>query len=238
MVDQTFFDDMFKIWLLVQKDLSEVERWGPFRDRNKNLRSQSVLHHQYSICVILVPILLQLKNYYPRLDSELVKDAFTYHDIPECLLNRMQDVPSHEKNDEHDMIEYKAFIKLFLDGHKPSFDYLHRVYLLQFCSKSKELISQLPSNAQMIVRDLQMSHPYEVNLFPALEHYEYMYYAYEGFLNHKDEIILTNVLRSQFPRLVKHSQIIPGFKEVLFPQHFEDAARDFLEKHKHVPVFP
>ncbi len=238
MVEQTLFDDMFKIWLMVQKDLSEVERWGPFRDNNKKLRSQSVLHHQYSICMILVPVLSELRDYYPKLDSELVKDAFILHDIPECLLDLKQDIPSNEKRDHHDIAEYNAFVKCFLNGHKPSFDHLHRAYLLQFGSKSKELISELPSQAQIIVRNLQRSHPYEVSFFPAFEHFEYLFYAYEGFAHHGDEVIFINVLRNQFPRLVKHAESIKGYREVLFPPHFEEAIKGYLDKYKHVPVFP
>ena len=228
--------DMYSLWLTVQKELAKVERWGSYRVRNPKLRKQSTLQHQFSICLVIMPILFKLKEYYFILDTELLKDAFLLHDIPEGLLRMKKDVQSNAKKDHHDFSEYMAFENHFSHLEKKVYNHLLRIYLLQFAHKSNEALALFPQEALEIIIDLRRRNPIEVALFPALEHWEYLFYAYECYLDKKDDVIFVNVLRSQVPRLQKHAEDIRGFRDVLFPKCFEDRLVEFINERHSVLV--
>lgn len=136
---------MFDAWLKVQVLLPKVERWSKYRIRNPKLRKQTVLHHQYSVCLAIIPVLFKLKEFNLSLDTELLKDAFMLHDIPEGLLKLRYDVLSDEKENYHDLAEYVAFRKCFEEVDPLVYEHLERSFLLQFANKTQEEINFFPT---------------------------------------------------------------------------------------------
>ncbi|MEY2672042.1 MAG: hypothetical protein RL687_459, partial [Candidatus Parcubacteria bacterium] len=209
--------------------------------RNPDLRKQTTLHHQHSVCMAIIPVLFNLKKKYcPKLDTELMKDAFQLHDLPEGLLLQKKDISVVSKRAHHDLEEYVAFeqkIQHFKGSDPDLYEHFLEAYLLQFAHKEDEYLSIFPEDAMDIIANLRGEHPYEVALFPALEKWEYLFYAYEGYLHHGDEVIWVNILRHHSIELSNFSSNILGFREEVFPIHFEEAINKFIEKNKHVIAF-
>ena len=233
----TMIGQFFDTWLKSQILMSEVERWSRFRRLNPSLRRQSSLHHEYSICLILIPVLFKFKSINHLLDTEFLKDAFMVHDMSEGLLKMQADISFVEKVKYDDLEEYRVFIKHLksINGlEKSIFDYFEKCFLLQFAHKGKEDLDIFPKKTLSVLNKLKKKFPNEVQLFPALEQWEYIFYAYEGFIKHNDLVIFINVLRNQVPDLVRYSQEIEGFQEILFPKFFEDELLHFMEINKNV----
>jgi hypothetical protein len=170
------------------------------------------------------------------MDSELLKDAFMIHDIPEGMLDMEYDVLSGDKKQSHDLSEYLIFRKNFEHFDESLFSHLHQAFLLQFAHKNDEDLNMFPDDAIAIMKNLRMMHPYIVLLFPALERWEYLFYAYEGYVHHDDVGIFVNVLRAQVPHLQGYASTIDGFREVLFTKQFEDKCLEFMERNSEIPV--
>ncbi|MCX6755725.1 MAG: hypothetical protein NTX85_00045 [Candidatus Nomurabacteria bacterium] len=238
MIQDTMLGDMFEIWFSSQSQLSKVERWGRFRENNPDLRKQSTEDHQYSVCLAILPVLIKLKEYYfNHLNTELVKDAFILHDLPEGFLEQEKDISSVSKKSHHDLEEHNAFCKKILHFKKNDkfiYDYYMKAYLLQFCHKDDQYLSVFPESSMEVIKNIRIAHPYEVSLFPALEQWEYLFYAYEGYIDKQDISIFVNVLRNQVPNLQKHAKNIHGFREVVFPIHFEEKLLSFMNEYSHV----
>ncbi len=241
MISNTIFEQMFELWFASQHPLDEVVRWGRFVERNPDLRKQTTLHHQHSVCMAIIPVLFNLKKKYcPKLDTELMKDAFQLHDLPEGLLLQKKDISVVSKRAHHDLKEYSAFEQKIQHFMFTDFNlYIHfmEAYLLQFAHKSDEYLSIFPEDAITTITHLREEYPYEVNLFPALEKWEYLFYAYEGYLHCGDEVILVNVLREHISELSRFANEIVGFRDVVFPLHFEEAINKFIKDNKHVMAF-
>lgn len=241
MIENTIFEKMFEIWFTSQHPLDEVIRFSRFVERNPKLRKQSTLHHQHSVCMAIMPVLFNLKRkYFPELNTELLKDAFQWHDLPEGLLLQKKDVSVVNKKAHHDLEEYLAFEKSTQHFKSQDFNlHVHfmEAYMLQFAHKSDAYLSIFPEEAMEVIVHLREHYPYEVVLFPALEKWEYLFYAYEGYLHHGDEVIWVNVLREHVSELSVFANEINGFREVVFPLHFEKSINKFIEDNKHVINF-
>ena len=229
---------MYNTWLKSQVLLLRVERWENYRGLNPKLRRQSTLQHQYSVCLVIIPVLLKLKIWNPSLDTELVKDAFMIHDIAEGLLKMKQDVVYGKKQNYHDVAEYLAFHYHFENLKHDDYEIyqnLEKAYLLQFAGKSTEHMKDFPDQAAYVMNCLKESNPLEVLLFPALERWEYLFYAYEGYKEKGDKVIFVNVLRNQIPRLIENVKVINGFREVVFPQQLENELTLFMKENEDIP---
>lgn len=238
MFKDTLIGDLLPIWLSVQTDLSKVLRWSNYAKEDKKLRRQSTLAHQYSICVVIIPALYQLKKFVPELDTELLKDAFTLHDIPEGLLKMKADIVNNEKIQDDDINEHSVFKKSFNHLEGTLFEYLHNAYLVQFAHKeTKQLDMFLPETINKI-ENLRKNKPYEVKLFRAIECWEYIFYGYEAFLKNENVYLLVNILRRQVPDLQQYAKELVGFREVFFPKKMEIAMLNFIEQNKHLPPPP
>lgn len=236
MISNTLIEQMFDMWLTSQTHLQKVKRWSKYIKANTKLRKQHVLHHQYSVCLVMLPVLLKLKQYHPSLNTELVKDCFQTHDIAEGLLGLKYDVLASDKKQHHDLQEYLAFKATIKNFDSIVRDHFHLVYLLQFAHKSDDELSMFPEEALRLIVFIRKTYQYEANLFPALESWEYLFYAYEGYLHHQDSYILVNVLRRQVPFLQASCAQIEGFREVLFPLHFEEKLLEFIKENEDIPV--
>lgn len=241
MISNTILEQMFELWLASQHPLDEVIRFSRFVDRNPELRKQSTLHHQHSVSMVIIPVLFNLKSrHYPKLNTELMKDAFQWHDLPEGLLLQKKDISVVSKKAHHDLKEYVAFeqkIQHFLFQDINLHRHFMEAYLLQFAHKSDEYLSIFPEEAMEIILHLRKQYPYEVHLFPALEKWEYLFYAYEGYLHYDDKVIWVNVLREHILELSRFANEIVGFREEIFPIYFEEAINKFIEDNKHVMAF-
>ena len=236
----TLLGKLFPIWLSVQTDLAKVFRWDIYFKADKLLRKQSSLHHQYSVCVAILPGLFLLKEHKPDLDTELIKDAFILHDIPEGLLKMKVDVINSEKRQSHDINEHSVFHKHFSHFDDKLFHHMHRAYLLQFAHKPLGQLNMfLPKTLEMI-DELRRTRKYECDLFRALECWEYLFYAYEAYLATGNKFLIVNVLRPQVPQLQQYATDLMGFREVFFPPHMEEACLKFIEENSSIglPVRP
>lgn len=240
MISNTIFQQMFELWLASQHPLDEVIRFSRFVERNPKLRKQSTLHHQHSVCMAIMPVLFNLKKkYYPKLNTELMKDAFQLHDLPEGLLLQKNDVSVVSKRAHHDLEEHLAFeqkIHHFKDSDPDLYKHFLGSYLLQFAHKKDDYLSIFPEEAMDIIHNLRGKYPYEVALFPALEKWEYLFYAYEGYIHHGDEVIWVNVLRHHITELSFFAEEIVGFREEIFPLHFQETINKFLEDNSHIEI--
>lgn len=238
MFNGSIMGQMYDIWLKSQVLLTRVERWESYRGLNHKLRRQSTLQHQYSVCLVIIPVLFKLKLWNPALDTELIKDAFMIHDISEGLLKMKQDVVYGKKQNHHDFSECLAFY-FHMESLKQNdceiYENLERAYLLQFAHKSYEQLKDFPDRTVRVINHLKQENPLEVLLFPALEHWEYLFYAYEGYKEKGDKVIFTNVLRNQVPKLIEHTKEINGFREVVFPQQLEDEFNLFMKENEDIP---
>lgn len=224
----TILGDMFDTWLKIQVQLLKVERWSTYRIRNPKLRRQSVLQHQASVSFAIIPVLLKMKELITSLDTELIKDAFTVHDIPEGLLKLRYDILVNKKEHHHDLSEYTAFKFQFERMDPAIYKHFEKAFLLQFAHKSDEEINLFPDRAMKVMKHLKLMYPFEVALFPALESWEYLFYAYEGYKNKKDVFIFKDVIEHHLPALRQFAEKIVGFRQIVFTEDFEAELVQFL----------
>ena len=238
MFKNTLIARVYPLWLSVQTEMSQIFRWEPYVKADKKLRKQSTLHHAFSICLVVMVVAFKLKKHYKALDTELLKDAFTLHDIPEGMLKKKFDVVNADKNQSHDLTEYLIFKKNFEKLDKDVFEHMHTAYLLQYAHKPDKDLGMFPREALNTIHRLRKTHDYEVKLFRALEQWEYIFYAYEAYVKNKNVFLLTNVLREQVPHLQKYAHELLGFREEIFTDEFEKECLEFIEANKDLPTRP
>jgi hypothetical protein len=221
---------LFPVWLSIQTELSEVIRWGRHRASNPKLRVQSTDKHALSFIIVSKIALLHLDKYYGRhYDTFLLSTTIDLHDLPEGFLKR--DITLREKVEQNDVDEYKAFKQKFQHLSPAVYEYLEYAYLIQFALKDSGLF---PEDARKVMTEIRKDHMREAMLFRALEGWEYIFYAYEAYLDHKDAYILYDVVESQLKKLQHAARDIAGFRLEIFTKEFEDWCLEVIEKKGHV----
>lgn len=226
----SLIEKLFPQWRSFQTDLHKVIRWGKYLKQGRKMRRQSTMAHTVSVTFAVSASLILLKKYNPFLDQALLLRAFNIHDFSEGTLKK--DVMAHHKTDQHDVDEYNAFVVKFSHYCQPLFPEFKKAFLLQFAEKNS---IKFPLEAQEVMTELQKTNSLECMLFPALESWEYIFYAWECEIGKNHNNLLTWVLRRQLPRQQEYAKKIPGWREEIFTHEFENWVLNYLNEHKHVP---
>lgn len=231
-----FIGEFFPIWKSSQLDLGKVIRWSPYLvdGHGKEMRKQTTLEHEHSFSLfagtaaqMLDPFIFKKSG--KHLDLLMLEYGFKWHDHAEGLKGR--DIIAPDKKDEDDVEEYVIFmehIKNMPDFVKEKYEI---AFLLQFALNNNVLFTKRAEDVMSMIRcDLF----YESLVFTALEKLEYLFYPIE--MREKHKYLLAWVIKRQLPGYQKFAKILPGFREILFPESLEEKLLNYLEENKNIPA--
>lgn len=219
---------VLSVWTHLQSSLTKIVRWGKHRARNPALRKQTNLEHTYAFMFLAMTALPKLKWFNPELDAGLILTCIHLHDVGEAETGT--DTQFINKKQEIDVQEFLAFRQRMQALEIDVREELEAAFLLQFCLADHSLF---PEDAQVVLKRLAKRFSLEAKIFAALERFDYVQYAYEGYMEHGDNVILTHVLRNQLPALEQYAANISGFDEIWKPE-MNEWAKKFLAANEHV----
>lgn len=205
--------------------LGKTVRWRDF----ENIREQNSLEHSFSLAVLANIITRLLKPFHPSLDAELIKDAALLHDIGEYGQNR--DIPYVCRKKFRNREEYENFKRVFSYVKPEIFDELKRPFLLQFALLDHSVFEGEDKN---ILRGLKKHRRKEAQIFEALEHLEYIFFAIEQWQTRGHEKICKQILETNGPVLGKIAKKIKGF-DLIWSADTCKWCRDFVQTHRYIP---
>jgi hypothetical protein len=220
---------LFPFWIDSQTSLAQVERWSKYKRRNPELRRQTTDVHSAALTILASRILPTISEANDTvLDIALILTTCSIHDLGEGILK----IDTHflDKTVQGDVAEYEAFDGKY-HGCDTGWTEWRKAFLLQFCLGDTDLFNE---TARRILLNLREEFYPEAVTFSAIEAFDYILYAIECWNQHKDEVILTHVLRNQPLRIEGFLQIVPGLSVIWTPQ-LRKWCTLFVEAHKHVP---
>ncbi|MGC9605422.1 MAG: hypothetical protein ABSF56_01545 [Minisyncoccia bacterium] len=161
---------------------------------------------------------------YCRLDELLLSRCVSHHDEPEGI--RIIDLPADIKTDEDDLKEYLVFRRLCGPLGVAVWRELERSFLLQFCLRNPACF---PEEARLVMTDLAEHRRNEALFFDGVQRLDYMYYAYECYVEHDIIRILVEVARNQIVELDAIAAELPGFDKVVWTLNLRDYFKGFVD---------
>jgi hypothetical protein len=218
---------LIEAWQTPQTGLASVARWAKYRKGEPGVRHQDSLQHSFSIVLLGMMVLAQLRKHGNNLTEELILKALAVHDIGEGEIQR--DTHYIDKNPDGDIAEYLAFRERYVKLDPVVFNELHRAFLLQFASKTPW--DGFPPDARVILNNIRQYFHMEILTFEAIERWDYVLYAFEQYHERQNAKILVQVLRNQMRHLDLLAQLIPGFREADWTYELEQWCMAFVDQH-------
>lgn len=212
-------------WVALQKGMTDVTRWGKYRQVYPGARRQTNNEHVTSFTWHGILFLPRIKARHPSFDGELFLASLSSHDHGEAI--EKMDVAYSDKTTAQDVREYNAFMSCLANLPKESAVYAERAFLLQQVEKSWE---GFPNGAVRVLEELKKEHLVEARFFQGIERYDYLSYAMEHPAEHG---MLIWVLRNNALKLDNLAKIEPGFGEIVWTPAHSRWAEDILQKYEY-----
>lgn len=199
------WEDANEVWELIQTLLKNYRRWGRFQygELAGLAREQTCLEHVLSITVLARVIIGKLGIWHVFPDRDLLLSAFEVHDLGEAVHAKADgekegDVPYPYKTDNGDLVEFRAYCRVFGRKLVPTKFWLE-AFLLQFCLKNPECF---PEGARSIMNKLVQEHRKAALLFAMVEHLDYIAYGYREFQERRFPLVLVSIFAADHFRIL------------------------------------
>ena len=105
---------------------------------------------------------------------------------------------------------------------------LQRGFLLQLCLRNPACF---PEDAGCVMTDLAEHRRNEALFFDGVQRLDYLYYAYECYVERGITRILKEVVEKQIKNLDTIAAELPGFEEVVWTLRLRDYFQGFVDRH-------
>ena len=199
----------------IERDLKKIGRWVPFQ-KSSNARPQTTLCHTVTIQLAGMAVIQAEQRHNPTpFNAALIYEMLALHDFGEMVrANEGFDIALPDKSVQSDRDEIDYFTKMTSDL-PPLFKNLVRArFFAQF--KEKSLLTESELNCVMSHGEkLEL----ELNIFKAVEHFDYFLFAYNEYASQGNKRIIWRVFNDSLPRFKELAAILPGFrKEIITPE--------------------
>ncbi|MFH2232080.1 MAG: HD domain-containing protein [Patescibacteria group bacterium] len=213
----------------LEADLNKVQRWSQFQ-ASSNSRPQTTLDHTATVQLVATLVVQAERRHNPEpFDAAYVHQMCAVHDLGEVVYSNVGcDVVLTNKTEQTDVNEVSAVRKLLhslTDTHQE--ELLER-FMGQFALRKNSLSSEEKAALEKLADEKRL----ECMLFEAIEHLDYLLYAYREYLTRGNLRIVVKVLRDSHPWLKELAEQLPGFGREIYTPALIAWADDLCEQTK------